>query len=598
MGLDRLDFCEQNTKVTDIVFLMRAGTQTIRVFFAASLALLAATFTSAGEPVPASVTIEKAPLGVIKGVVRDTGGSPIAEASVAIFHSGTTKLLKQVVSGRDGSFLARIVPGKYTVLAVAYGFNPSYIFGVDVGRSAEITYGFKLERAGSGNTLPEKRLDKNSSKWRIRAAQMQRAIYQHRDGESEITAAVPDDDTAAAENRLSARRGQTVVETYFAGVRGEPGAGVNFASLIPVGEKADLIVAGQAGTSKWMPQRAEVSLKFEPFEDHKLRLSASVAKFGSVRTENEMQPLGQVSFQALDEWRIREGVIVIYGLDYSRFFGAGNDSSVSPRVGFQYDLNSKTRLRSGFATQIEERSWANALDLEGQSVAFAEPVSIDDLLTDDAGRPMMNRSSRLEFGIERVIDRSSTVEANIFSDTTIGRGVGLNNISFDSLDGDSFGAIVANQQGRTHGLRVVYNRRINSVFSTSAGYSFGQGQRLSPGALTDPGGVFESDFFHTFFTQVAADIGSKTSVRAIYRLSPRATVFAIDPFKGRLAIYDPGLSVFLTHALPNLGLPFRAQAVVDARNLFDTQANITNEDGALMLNAHRRILRGGIQFRF
>ena len=54
----------------------------------------------------ATVTIEKnSNLGIIKGVVRDEGGSPIAEASVAIFRNGTSKLLKQVTSNRDGSFL-------------------------------------------------------------------------------------------------------------------------------------------------------------------------------------------------------------------------------------------------------------------------------------------------------------------------------------------------------------------------------------------------------------------------------------------------------------------------------------------------------------
>ena len=76
------------------------------------------------------------------------------------------------------------MPGTYTVLAVAQGFNPVTLFGVEVGRAAQLNYGFKLERAGSGNTLPEKRLDRNSSKWRIRAAQTQRSIYQNTEGDS------------------------------------------------------------------------------------------------------------------------------------------------------------------------------------------------------------------------------------------------------------------------------------------------------------------------------------------------------------------------------------------------------------------------------
>ena len=37
----------------------------------------------------------------------------------------------------------------------------------------------------------------------------------------------------------------------------------------------------------------------------------------------------------------------------------------------------------------------------------------------------MNKSSRFEFGIERVLDNRSSIEANVFFDTTVGRGVGL-----------------------------------------------------------------------------------------------------------------------------------------------------------------------------
>ncbi|MFT3743490.1 MAG: carboxypeptidase-like regulatory domain-containing protein [Pyrinomonadaceae bacterium] len=544
-----------------------------------------------------NVTVEKAgPLGVVKGFVRDDSGSPIAEAAVAIFHSGTTKLLKQVVAGRDGSFLAKVVPGTYTVLAVAQGFNPSYIFGVDVGRSTEISYGFKLERAGSGNTLPEKRLDKNSSKWRIRAAQMQRAIYQNQEGDAPI-----DDDAIAEEDvsddRVVHRKGQTVFETYFAGAERGGYSGINFATFIPVGETTDFVVAGQTGIGGRSPQRLETSIKLNPIDGHQLRFNSSVAKLGNVAIGNETKQLGQVSVQGLDEWKVRDGVILVYGLDYSRFFSGGDDASLSPRLGLQFDINAKTRLRSAFTTQTEERTWANAIDLEGQNVAFSDPVAVEDLVLDH-GKPQINRSRRLEFGIERILDNRSSVEANVFFDTTLGRGVGINSFAFDTLAGDGFSEFVANQQGRSQGVRVVYSRRVSDILSASVGYSAGNGQRISNNAISTPSKLFDNDIFQSFFAQLAADLKSGTSVRTIYRLSPQATVFAIDPFKGRLAIYDPGLSVFVTQSLPTLGLPIRAQAIVDARNIFDFQSGIFGEEGSLRLNAHRRMVRGGIQVRF
>ena len=41
------------------------------------------------------------------------------------------------------------------------------------------------------------------------------------------------------------------------------------------------------------------------------------------------------------------------------------------------------------------------------------------------GQAVLERSHRLEFGIERVLDNSSNVEATAFFDTTSGRGVGF-----------------------------------------------------------------------------------------------------------------------------------------------------------------------------
>ena len=59
-------------------------------------------------------------LGIIRGVVRDDSGSPISDATVAIFRAGSSKLLKEVSSASDGSFLAKILPGTYTVSLVAF----------------------------------------------------------------------------------------------------------------------------------------------------------------------------------------------------------------------------------------------------------------------------------------------------------------------------------------------------------------------------------------------------------------------------------------------------------------------------------------------
>ena len=112
---------------------------------------------------------------------------------------------------------------------------------------------------------------------------------------------------------------------------------------------------------------------------------------------------------------------------------------------------------------------------------FREPASVEDVFV-EGGKPQMNKSSRFEFGIERVLDNRSSIEANVFFDTTLGRGVGLMNMPINALGGETFTEFMANQQGNAQGLRVVYTRRLNGIFSTSAGYSFGNGQKISESA--------------------------------------------------------------------------------------------------------------------
>lgn len=565
------------------------------------LIALVGVFAFAAAPqAKAEVIIEKnGKLGTIKGIVRDNSGSPIADAFVAVFYAGTSTILKQVRSASDGSFLAKVIPGTYTVLAVAQGYNPQTYRTVQVNPSAEIVYGFKLERAGSGNTLPEKTVDRNSSKWRIRMAQSQRSVYQNTESETPIdeNAVAAETATEEAENEPADRRGQTVVETYFGGSENDNFGGVNFATLVPINEKSEVVFAGQTGIGKNAPNRFETNFKFTPNDKHEIRLKAAVANVGKIEVDNAEKSLGQISLQALDAWRIREGIVVVYGVDYSRFIGAGNDYSISPRFGFQYNLDSKTRVRSAFTAQTEEQSWQKVIDLEDTQVAFRDSNAVQDFVVEN-NTPKMRKSSRLEFGIERILSNKSNVEANVFFDTVTSRGVGLVNIPINALSSNAFDDIVADQQGSARGFRVVYNRRINGTFSTSAGYSFGNGQKLSENAITNPSEVFENDMFQTLFGQVIADFDTGTQVKTIFRFSPDATIFAIDPFQGRMAIYDPGLSILVTQSLPNLGLPIRAEAVIDARNVLDFHTGVSGEEGSLRLNSGRRILRGGISVRF
>lgn len=564
----------------------------------------------------------KGSYGVIKGIIINDKGKPLSSALISVVRSGSTSVLKQIKSAADGSFITRILPGKYNLLATANGYTQVALNDVNVARSAEVYYGLRLEPVGNGRTFAEKKADHNSPKWRIRAAQAQRSIYQAGEGDSNVAAienTAQENDGPVFEERIGIvsetpesqpkggrLRGQSLAESYFANTaEGESFVGFNFATVQPLSKNTKIILAGQTGTAKSAPNRFQAGVETRLNDSHQLNLTVSGARMGTFTPSGQTvgKEIGQLSFQATDQWQVREGFILVYGFDLAQMVGAGNDTMIAPRFGVQYDLNPRTRLSASYTAATEERTWQSVAEMEGESILFREAMQAETVAEmDDA--PVLQKNRRFEIGIERVLDNSSSIEATAFFDTFSGRGVGLVGVPmgfFGSPTGNQSGEDLLqtfNQTGKTQGFRVSYNRRFGSMFTANAGYSFGRGQQLSADGLNDPQSIFTDQLFQTFMAQLSADLRRGTRVKAVYRLSPQATVFAIDPFAGRMAIYDPSVSIMLVQTLPTWGLPFRAEAVLDARNLLDQAVQSQNEDGTIRLNSARRGLRGAISVRF
>lgn len=562
-------------------------------------------------------------LGTISGSVLDSRGNPVSGALVKILRDGFNEVVKETKSGSDGTFAARVTPGRYLVRALAEGFTPATFTSVQVAPSAELVYRFNLQPAGEGKTLPERRLDRNDPKWRIRASQSRRSIF-NADGvedetvrkvmeaaeEEEAARAEVEDDAMAAppaseEGRTGRARTQGYVETFFAN-SSVPGvgsySGVNFAVAAPVSRDLNIIFSGQAGEF----ERMEATARLRAGARHRVSMSLGGARFplatregGEESQAGSRHKLGQMSVRAVDEWVVRDGVVLVVGLDYSKFTGAGGAHALSPRLGAAFDANARTRVHVAFAPGSDPASHAEGVGFEDGQVVFKEtegqPVAFVD------GQAVMERSHRLEFGVERILDESSSVEATAFFDTFSGRGVGLLSVPAEGLTPGGSAALIdiANQQGGARGLRVVYTRRVSTHLKASAGYAFGRGQELSPEGIESPDQLFQNSFFQTAAASLDASVFDGTRVRTVLRFSPRASVFAIDPFAGQLAVYDPSLSILVTQELPSFGLPVRAQATIDARNLLDYASRAEGEDGTtLSVGALRRSLRGGISLRF
>jgi Carboxypeptidase regulatory-like domain len=575
-----------------------------------SLVVFSALLSLSAPPALAGKTT----LATITGSVKDHAGKPVSGALVSLIKDGATGVFKYIRTRSDGSFSARVLPGRYAIRAVADGFNSVVFASVEVRASQELVYRFNLEPIGSGKTLPEQRKDREDVRWILRSAQTRRSIFQVQEGDdadikaalgienatSEVSAA-----TAIERSEVSSsshgKRATGVVESYFAdSPYGQAYMGLNFAVSTPTTDNIELVLAGQTGFGRSAPERLEVLSRIRIGDRHRVGMSVGGMRLNSAHLGGATvdRPLGQFAVRAVDEWIVRDGIVIVLGLDYSRFIGAGGAASFTPRLGVQFDANARTRLTAAYVPGGGDEHTQSVAGFEGTEVVFTDAGSRPVAYID--GQAVMERSRRLEFGVERVVDNNSNVEATAFFDTTSGRGVGFLSTPLSAFSGATGQALlnVANQEGNSKGVRVVYTRRLSRHWTASAGYSFGQGQQLSPTDGASPSEVFTNGFFQTGAVQLGGAFDTGTHVRTVLRFSPDATVFAIDPFAGRLGVYDPSLSIQVTQDLPSFGLPVRAEAVLDARNLLDAQAATENGEILTQLLSGRRSVRGGISVRF
>ena len=300
-------------------------------------------------------------------------------------------------------------------------------------------------------------------KWILRSAQTRRSIFQAQEGEDRDIQAVlgtepaPGDEVAAnpgeGENskKDSQRRMRGVVETYFARDSFGPSyQGLNFAVATSGTDGIDWIFAGQTGVGQNAPERFEASTHVRAGQRHRIGINLGAARFGmpfltTLGERSADRPttphgrrglgdrVGQFSVRAIDEWIVHDGIVVVLGLDYARFVGAGGARSINPRMGVQFDVNARMRLKAAYAPGGEENRIQSVAPFEDSQVVFTEankrPIAFVD------GRAVMERSHRLEFGIERVLNNESNLEATAFFDTTTGRGVGLLSAPMSAFSG-------------------------------------------------------------------------------------------------------------------------------------------------------------------
>jgi hypothetical protein len=564
------------------------------------------------------LAVEASPaMAFVTGTVRDERGTPLTGATVAVLEPRPGgKEIKSARTDGQGRFLAGVLPGAYRIRALAEGFIPKSTRLI-LNRSEKRSYDFELKK---DNTLVQKRGDSADYRW-ISLSAPDHAMRLNEDAKEEVVDPSNDGPQKSLLATQPSLHGMAqfvaVTSSAPAGLPAPDFFGTNFAVSGSMGGNFEMAFIGQRGVGDLAPQRLAAVATVRPAAAHQITAMIAYGQVGLSglrraaprldQTSPDRMLLDQISVSATDSWQVLRPLLLIYGFDYSRFVGSINDrDSVLPRLAIQYSPSARLRVNAAVTPGASER-----LDsLEGFSSENIQ-ASFESAPAEIAGSgvPILDRSQRFELGVERSFGDGgdTSIEASVFYDLISGHGVGVLALPLEaSPETQATFQQVAHQvtamDGAARGVRVMLNRRINGHVTASAGYSFGRGSRLGDAPVTQvtPAQLFRGGFFQVATANLDLDFTEQTGTRVstVIRLSPSAVVFAIDPFAGRMSVYDPNINVYVTQELPSFGLPVRWEALVDVRNLLNQVLGA--EDGVVQLASARarRTLRGGLAFRW
>jgi hypothetical protein len=538
------------------------------------------------------VSAEAARLGRLRGVICDQGGAPLVGATIAIFDaaSESDEPIRNALTDADGQFTASVAPGRYVLRAIASGFSAVEARALVAANRETVLDSISLRRV---NTLADRK--RNVSDRYRHAARSARGHVLHMDEDLEAQREREAAEAIALTDEASSTHG--VVQAVAVSGRSDYVA-TNFAvSHRTLG--SDLTIVGQTGAGEDAPQRIEALTATDIGDAHRLAVAFGYGQLRTHPIDDELR-LSQYTLEVTDRWQVAGPLVLVYGVNYTRFSGASDADSILPRVGVEVAATPQTQIFAGLRPGSSLTEIAR-FNFETGEVTFTEPARVG-TPGESGGMPVLDRSRRMEVGVGHLLDEQSNIEVMAFFDTASGRGIGL--LAVPSEGGDpefTTGAL----NGRTSGMRVLYTRRFSDVLTGTVGYALGRGQRLSAvgladrlaDRLADPISLYEPATFNVVATRLDAEFDTGTRISALYRFSPKTVVFAIDPFAGRLTAYEPSASFLIAQSLPSFGfLPGQWEATLDVRNIFDTRPRV--DDSELSLSDYRRLVRAGLSLRF
>ncbi len=543
--------------------------------------------------VPLAVAADKA--GTISGYVRTAAGAPQMGAMVEVVSTALHSF--RVFTDEKGFYSAAgLLPGVYSIRVSAPAFLSQWKERVGLKAGGNITVNLTLttlfDALQLGPSNPAS--DGDDWKWVLRSASNRPTLRLRDPG-------------AAAKASKEARGHELKGAVAF--MAGAPSAGYGSAADMSTDFKVERSVfstgtvglqgnVGYNGASSVV--RASYSHQMMDGSGPEMAFTARRLPAPDFAGNNALQAL---SLTTSDKIVLGDVLELKFGSELQTIQFMGRLNAFLPFASVGWHLSPNTIVEYSYTTTLPNTRMEKGFDTAPADLSESGPrVSLVGYGSS------LERDHHQEVSVSRRLGKNS-IQLAAYTDHIKNPALaGVGSVSSDGgyilpdLYSESF-----TYRGRdleASGMRVVMQRKINSILTATLDYEFGGVLSMNgeDATLQDAASHMEMRNRHSLAAKASGSIPlSKTKWIASYRWTDGPALTPVDMFNSSPGQTDPFLSVFLRQPIPGTGfLPVRMDAVLDLRNLLaQGYIPVVGQDGqTVYLVQSARAVRGGVAFTF
>lgn len=538
--------------------------------------------------------------GSISGYVKNSAGVAQMGAMVEVLTSAGAQTLYTDTRGFFKT--AGLLPGTYAVRVSAPSFLPSLRENIRLDSGAtllvNVTLNTLLEAVQMLPARAHTPEERDDWKWTLRSASNRPVLRVLDDGPLVVVSKSENEKDKVLKARVAFIAGND------GGFGGAPDVSTSFSMEQSLFSSGTLAFNGDVGYGVGVPNGVlRTSYSREMADGSKPQVTLTVRRFATPQTIANGEPLQSLALAVSDSMQIGNMIGLTYGSEIQTLQFMGRANAFRPFGSAEVHLNPDTVVEYRYASSIPTTRRSKGYDTAPNDLTETDPrVAMID------NRAKIERAHHHEVSVShrRGNDRFQAAFFNDHITNTVLNGVGDEvPVTGDFLPDVYSGTFnFAGRDLSTDGMRLLYERQLNSALTATFDYAFGGVLMLDRN--NPPWAEVRSNLRtqnrHAFTTKMAGTMPkSKTKLIASYKWTSGDALTPVDMFNVSPGQSDPFLNVFVRQPLPRRGfIPANVEALIDVRNLLaQGYMPLMGQDGqTIYLVQAARSVRGGLSFTF